>query len=608
MKPSSSHIWYTHPAKDWNEALPLGNGRLGAMVFGSIQQDRIQLNEDSIWCGGPSDRHNPDALTYLPKIRQLIRDGRIAEAEALTVSAFTGMPDTQRHYELLGDLFLQCPHPESCEEYRRTLDLNTAVASVQYQVEGVTYRREYFVSAPDQVIVIKLSADRHGYLNTIVRFRRQGQVEDRLCNKSSFLEEVKQHGKSGVLLAGRDGGENAIQFYGLMDVRTTGGTLTRIGQNLHIECADEAVVVLGAATSFYHDNPLGVVTQQVNAALNTDYDTLKARHIEDYQRLYSRVFFTLNDAEQSDLPTDQRLQRVSDGAFDPGLITQYFQFGRYLLISCSRPGTMPANLQGIWNTDWLPPWDSKYTININTEMNYFHAETCNLAECHQPLFDLLERMREPGRVTARTMYDCGGFMAHHNTDIWADTAPQDEYIPATYWTLGAAWIATHLWEHYLFSLDQDFLARVYPTMKEAAEFFVDFLIEDDKGRLVTCPSVSPENTYILPNGEHGRLCMGPSMDSQILYALFTQCIESARILKIDEDFSRTLQQLRDYLPKPAIGKHGQVMEWAEDYGEAEPGHRHISHLWALHPGHKVRSRRFQLLLGSDAKRWPCFAA
>ena len=580
-------LWYQQPAKNWNEALPIGNGRLGGMIFGGVQQERIQLNEDSIWSGGPSDRNNPDALSYLPLIRQHIKEGRIAEAESLARSALTGMPDTQRHYELLGDLLLHSSHTESYETYHRALDLENAIVSVHYQIDGIHFHREYFSSAPDQVFVIKLSADRAGQLNTIVKLRRQGEYDGQMVYKSPFLETLGQLDDNGVVLSGRNGGESAIQFYGLVKVKVQGGTLRRIGADLYIQQADEAIIILGAATSFYHNDPLKVTRQQVDAALQTEYAELKARHIEDYQCLYSRVSLRLDGDDLHDIPTDQRLQRVADGAFDPGLISQYFQFGRYLLISSSRPGTLPANLQGLWNTEWLPPWDSKYTININTEMNYFHAETCNLAECHLPLFDMLERLREPGRVTARRMYDCRGFTAHHNTDIWADTAPQDEYIPATYWPMGAAWLCTHIWEHYLFSGDRDFLAVMFPVMKEAAEFFIDFLIEDDKGRLVTCPSVSPENTYILPNGERGCVCMGPSMDSQILYALFSQCLEAARLLGDDTDFNQQIQEGRDRLPKPEIGRHGQLMEWAEDYEEAEPGHRHISHLWALHPGSQI---------------------
>lgn len=308
-------------------------------------------------------------------------------------------------------------------------------------------------------------------------------------------------------------------------------------------------------------------------------------HKADYSRLYSRVSLEIDGSENLEgLDTAERLERLRHGEEDMGLISLYFQYGRYLLISSSRPGTLPANLQGIWNKDMLPPWDSKFTININTQMNYWPAEVCNLSECHEPLFDHLERMRSPGRKTAQVMYGCRGFVAHHNTDIWGDTAPQDIWIPATYWPMGAAWLCLHLWNHYEYGPDQAFLHRAYPIMKEAAEFFLDFLIEDPKGRLVTCPSVSPENTYILSNGEQGCLCIGPSMDSQILHMLFQSCIQAAKLLNTDADFAHQLEETMNRLPEQKIGKHGQIQEWSEDYEEAEPGHRHISHLFGLHPG------------------------
>ena len=287
------------------------------------------------------------------------------------------------------------------------------------------------------------------------------------------------------------------------------------------------------------------------------------------------------------LATDERLERIKKGADDPGLVELYFQFGRYLLLSCSRPGSLPANLQGLWNQEMLPPWESKYTININTQMNYWPAETCNLPECHLPLLEHIERMRKPGRRTAKVMYGCRGFVAHHNTDIWGDTAPQDLYLPASFWPMGAAWLCLHLWEHYHFGGDRKFLKKAYPVMKEAAEFFLDFLVPDARGRLVTCPSVSPENTYILPNGERGSLCAGPAMDSQILHTLFTNCIKAAEILGVDSAFREKLRAYLSRLPQPEIGRDGRLLEWAEEYGEAEPGHRHISHLFALHPGNMI---------------------
>lgn len=348
-----------------------------------------------------------------------------------------------------------------------------------------------------------------------------------------------------------------------------------------------------AATSFRHRDPEAYAVRMGAESALMDYELLKTRHLKDFTAYSERVVLRLSAAVGSSvakLPTDERLKLVKEGQEDAGLMALYYQYGRYLLLSSSRPGSLPANLQGIWNEQMLPPWDSKYTININTQMNYWPAESGNLAECHEPLFELIERMREPGRATAKAMYDCGGFVAHHNTDIWGDTAPQDLYLPATYWTMGAAWLCLHLWEHYEYGLDLAFLERVYPTLKESAQFFVDFLTETKEGLLVANPSVSPENTYILPNGESGTLCIGASMDSQILYELFTACAEAAKALSLDDSEYQQWEQLRDRLPEPAIGKHGQIQEWMDDYEEAEPGHRHISHLFALHPGKRFTVR------------------
>ena len=347
---------------------------------------------------------------------------------------------------------------------------------------------------------------------------------------------------------------------------------------------------VAVATTFRYANAEQACQQMLDLALSLSYTEMLTRHTADHGKLFQRVSLQLQDErieEVSNLSTPERLERMKMGYDDMALISLYFQFGRYLLIASSRKGSLPANLQGIWNDEMLPPWDSKFTININTQMNYWHAETCNLSECHVPLFDLIERMREPGRRTASVMYGCRGFVAHHNTDIWADTAPQDIYPPSTYWTLGAAWLCLHLWEHYLFTQDRAFLGQAYETMKEAALFFVDFLTESPEGVLVTAPSVSPENTYILPGGESGTLCYGPAMDSQILTELFDGCIAAAQILGVDKSFRDELNLIMDRMPTTRIGKFGQIQEWLEDYEEAEPGHRHISHLFALHPGTKI---------------------
>ncbi|MGE5613233.1 MAG: glycosyl hydrolase family 95 catalytic domain-containing protein [Bacillota bacterium] len=585
-------LWYKKPASNWNEALPIGNGRLGGMVFGGTGTEHIQLNEDSIWYGEPVDRNNPDALKYLPQIRRLLSEGKIKKAEQLAAMALSGVPESQRPYQTMGDLFLYFDLDENrAENYLRKLDLNKAVASVSFRHEDVRYGRYFFASAADQVMVIRLTAD------------KPGSISFRAClRRGRYLDSVTASGNNTITMHVSCGSGKAIKFCTMVRAIPEGGNVYTIGENIVVEAADSVTILLSAATSFYHDDFEAACAAYLDNAEKKGYNRLLADHEADYSELFERVRFHIREKESAvegkehanrpdELDTAERLERLRRGEKDLDLVGLYFQFGRYLLISSSRPGTLPANLQGIWNKDMLPAWDSKYTININTEMNYWPAESCNLSECHLPLFDHIERMREPGRKTARVMYGCRGFTAHHNTDIWGDTAPQDIWLPATYWPMGAAWLCLHLWEHYEYCIDTGFLRGAYPIMKEAAEFFLDFLIEDEKGRLVTSPSVSPENTYILENGEKGCLCIGPSMDSQIIYTLFSSCIKAAGILGIDPEFAKQLEDTAGRLPKPQIGKHGQIQEWAEDYDEAEIGHRHISHLFGLHPGNMFTVRK-----------------
>lgn len=570
-------LWYRKPAAEWNEALPIGNGRLGAMIFGGTAQEMLQLNEDSVWYGGPRDRNNEDALPHLPQIRKLIMEGRLQEAEELAALTMTGLPEAQRHYLPLGDLLLSfADHEQPAQDYMRELDLENGVSRISYRIGEVRYTRELFASYPDQAIVIRVSADKEKAISFKARFNRQNW---------RYLEKSEKWGVSGLVMRGECGGKGGGAFCAVMKAVPEGGDCRTLGDHLLVNGADAVTLLLAAGTTFRHPDPELYGKRRLDESSRVPYTELLARHIADYRELYGRVGLKLPESPGKDaLPTDDRLELFRQGAEDHGLIATYFQFGRYLLISSSRPGSLPANLQGIWNNSYLPPWDSKFTININAQMNYWPAENCNLTECHEPLFDLIERMREPGRVTARVMYGCRGFTAHHNTDIWADTAPQDKYLPASYWPIGAAWLCLHLWEHYRFTQDRFFLTRAYETMKEAALFLLDYLIEDDEGRLITCPSVSPENSYRLPNGETGVLCAGASMDFQIIDALFGACIRSAEIIGRDEVFRGELAAALKRLPKPQIGKYGQIQEWMEDYEEMEPGHRHISHLFALYPG------------------------
>ncbi|MGG6310663.1 glycoside hydrolase family 95 protein [Paenibacillus macerans] len=570
-------LWYSKPASEWNEALPIGNGRLGAMIFGDTAEEKLQLNEDSVWYGGPRDRNNEDALPHLPEIRKLIMEGRLREAEELAAMTMAGMPEAQRHYLPLGDLLLSFGHHgQLAEDYVRELDLECGVSRVSYRIGEVRYTRELFASYPDQAIVIRISADKKEAVSLKTRFNRRDW---------RYLEKTEKWQPGGLVMRGECGGKGGSSFCAVLKALPEGGVCRTLGEYLLVEGADAVTLLLAAGTTFRHPDPELYGKRQLDELSRVPYAELLARHVADYRELYGRVGLELPESPgKSLLPTDERLERLRKGEEDHGLIATYFQFGRYLLISSSRPGSLPANLQGIWNDSFTPPWDSKFTININAQMNYWPAENCNLAECHEPLFDLIERMREPGRVTARVMYGCRGFTAHHNTDIWADTAPQDTYLPASFWPMGAAWLCLHLWEHYRFSQDRYFLARAYGTMKEAALFLLDYLIEDEEGRLITCPSVSPENSYKLPNGETGVLCAGASMDFQIIEALFDACIRSAELIGRDEAFRGDLAAALERLPKPQIGGYGQVQEWMEDYEEAEPGHRHISHLFALYPG------------------------
>ncbi|CAG7652616.1 hypothetical protein PAESOLCIP111_06584 [Paenibacillus solanacearum] len=573
----ATSIWFKQPARTWDEALPVGNGRLGGMVFGHPSRERVQLNEDTVWYGGPRDRNNPDALANLPEIRRLLFEGRLKEAHRLAELALSGTPNSQRHYMTAGDLLLFMDGQGEAAHYSRSLDLETAVVTTSYECGGVRHKRETFASYPDGIIAVRIEADRPGNVSFHARFERQ---------KGKYMDGAAKCGSDAIVLRNNCYGTGGADYVMMARALPEGeGTVRTVGEHMVIDGADAVTLLIAAATTFRYDDPEAACRELLDRAAGQTYAQLLEAHIADYSSLYGRVTLRLPGSEQLDgLSTPERLERVKQGEDDPGLVAQHFQFGRYLLIASSRPGSLPANLQGIWNDQMLPPWDSKYTININTQMNYWPAEVCHLSECHEPLFELLERMREPGRHTARTMYGCRGFVAHHNTDIWADTAPQDIYLPATYWPLGAAWLCLHLWEHYRFTQDRMFLERAYETMKEAALFFLDFLIETPGGEWVTSPSVSPENTYKLPNGESGTICYGPAMDSQILRELFGACLKAGELLGTDDALREPWRQAMERLPEARIGKHGQIQEWLEDYEEKDPGHRHISHLFALHPG------------------------
>lgn len=606
-------LWYQKPADEWEEALPLGNGRLGAMVFGQIQKEQIQVNEESIWYGKRRERINPDAKENLPKIREYIRNGQIQKAQKLMSLAMTGCPYGERMYQTLGEISIEMDLPEEKIEkdadsainttYYRELDLSKAVCHVQYDCEkseGKTMKIEstYFISHPDDCMIIHMKAS-NGQLSFVAKLDRD-----------KYFDSIGKCDDHTIFLSGNLGKE-APEFAMCLRAKVVGGSVRTIGQSLLVEKADEVLLYFGADSTFHYQesevqnwgDPQQKLVEKLIAHLDLvmekDYEKVLMAHIQDYQFLYNRVSFQLKEENSIEaLATDERLLRVKDGCEDIGLSKLLFDYGRYLLISCSRPGTLPANLQGIWNKELQPAWDSKYTININTEMNYWPAESCALSECHQPLFDHLERMRIHGRKVAREMYGCRGFVAHHNTDIYADCAPQDNCMSSTFWVMGAAWLSTHLWTHYAYTKDQDFLLKAYPIMAEAALFFLDYM-EEKNGYLVTNPSSSPENTYIMPNGESGCVCIGSAMDMEILRDLFTECCEAAKILKEKINtcvipsvtnvslLQGQIEEALKKLPPIRIDSTGRIMEWMEEYEEKELGHRHMSHLYALYPSDQI---------------------
>src|ERR1017187_3490427 len=575
-------LWYRQPASAWTQALPVGNGRLAAMVFGIPAKEHIQLNEDTVWSGEKRDRSNPDAAKAVPEVRRLLLEGHPAQAQALADKAMISIPKALPVYETMGDLWLDFGAATEATDYRRELDLDTGIASVRYTAGGVHYVREVFASAAaSHCIVVRLTADKPGSVSFQATLNRPADATTESAPGRLIM--------TGQALPKRAPGENntGVRFRSEVKAAISGGRMENAADHLDITGADSVTITVVAATD-YREKDLAAACARDMAGASRAYDALRMEHIADHQRFFRRVRLELPvDASVRALPTDERLARVQKGTADDDLFALYFQYGRYLLIASSRPGSMAANLQGKWNDSLTPAWGSKYTININTEMNYWPVETTNLSELHEPLFDLIENGRENGRQVAKYYYGAGGFVMHHNTDLWGDAVPID-LAASGIWPMGAAWLSLHLAEHYDFTRDLKFLAdRAYPIMKEATLFFLDYLVDDGKGYLVTGPSLSPENTYRTPSGERAAITMGPTMDNEIRRELFGRVIEASEILKIDSDFRAKAEAVRAKLTPLRIGKWGQIQEWPEDYDETEPGHRHISHLFALFPGDQI---------------------
>jgi len=577
-------LWYDKPASEWTEALPVGNGRLGAMIFGGAASEQLQLNEDTLYAGSPYDPNNPEALKALPEARKLIFEGKYKEAHDLVGAKMMAQPIKQMPYEPVGDLKLLFPEHDSVSNYSRQLDLDTAIATTSYNVGVTTFTREIFASPVDQVIVVHLTADRRRRLNFAVTF------------ETPQTATVTTDGRETLVLSGVNGDSSGIKgglkFEARVLVLAQGGQTLAAKERIVVNNADSALLFIAAATSYrsYKDtngDPNAITRDQLKLASQKTFLSLRAAHIREHQRLFHRVKLNLGRTAAADLPTDQRPIQFLQG-LDPHLATLYFQYGRYLLIASSRPGSQPANLQGLWNHLMTPPWESKYTININTEMNYWPAETTNLSECHEPLLRMVSELVENGARTARVHYGARGWVCHHNTDLWRQTAPIDGPLWG-FWPTGGAWLCTHLWHHYEFTGDRNFLARAYSVMKGAAEFFLDTLIQEPKHNwLVTCPSISPENKH---PGEVA-ICAGPTMDVQIIRDLFDQCVRSAEILGIDKSFSTRLAEVRQRLPPMQVGKAGQLQEWLDDWDLEAPErqHRHVSHLYGLFPSNQITQR------------------
>ena len=588
-------LTFDKPAEQWTGAVPLGNGRIGAMVFGGVEDERLQINEDTLWGGSPHDYTDPDAYGQLDQIRQLIFAGKVNDAERLGAAKFMGQPRLLMPYQPFCDLRLRFGHQADVSGYRRELDLSDATATTSYFAGGIQFRREVFVSYPDQVLVVRLTASDPKQLTFSVGMDSPQpgvKVESKASDTVQLIGQIEPRQNPPQSWTG-SWDKPGEHFAAVLKVVAEGGTVESDGKQIQVAGANAVTILFSNATSFrnYRDidgNALETANGYLKRASEHSYQQLRKRNVEDFQRLFSRVELRLGD-DHSTEPTDVRIGNFGS-TDDPSLLALYFEFGRYLLISSSRPGGQPANLQGIWNQDMNPAWGSKWTTNINLEMNYWQADTGDLWETEEPLWGLIRDLRVTGAETAAGQYHSQGWVLHHNTDLWRATTPVDG--PWGIWPMGEAWLANQMWDHYTFSGDREFLLRqAYPAMKEAAEFVLGFLVEAPAGtpfagRLVTNPSTSPENSYLL-DSRRASLTYAATMDIELIRELFENCRRAAQILGTDAIFGLKLEETENRLPPLQIVKSGQLQEWIEDYPETDPKHRHVSHLYALYPGHGI---------------------
>jgi alpha-L-fucosidase 2 len=625
---------YARPAERWTEALPVGNGRLGAMVFGGVASERLQLNEATLWSGGPRDWNNPGARDVLSQVRAAIFAGDFVKATELAKKM---QGPYNESYQPLGDLRLAWSGEAAGapSSYERSLDLDRAVATVRYLVGEATFTREVFSSFPDQVIVVRLTCDRPGLIafrvsaDSPLRFAASTYGRDGLVLRGKAPSHVDPSylGSTDPIRYDEGQGAEGMTFDLRVRVLAEGGSVTSGGSTLIVAKADAVTLLISAGTSFNGPgkspgragrDATAEALRPVEAAARAPYADLVARHVADHQRLFRRVGLDLGSSQGASLlTTDARLERFVKGEADPGLATLLYQYGRYLLIASSRPGGPPANLQGLWNDSMRPPWSSNWTLNINTEMNYWPAEVANLGDCHEPLLSFIEALAVNGRRTAEINYGARGWVAHHNADLWAQTAPVGNFGGGdpkwANWAMSGAWLSTHLWEHYAFGQDRAFLRdRAWPVMKAAAEFGLDWLIDDGKGHLVTAPSTSPEQSFQTPDGREASVSMASTMDMSILWELFSDCLDALRVLGIEPDFATRLEAARAKLYPLKIGARGQLQEWFLDFMETEVHHRHPSHLFGVYPGRRITdatptflaaARRSLEIRGDDGTGW-----
>ncbi|MEN3323121.1 glycoside hydrolase family 95 protein [Mariniflexile soesokkakense] len=575
-------LWYDEPAEIWNEALPLGNGRLGAMVFGDPAVERLQLNEETIWAGSPNSNAHDKALKALPTVRQLIFDGKYAEAQELATTDIRSQTNNGMPYQTFGSVYMSFPGHQNYTNYYRDLDIENATAKVQYTVNGIEFTREVLTAFSDEVIIVRLSANKP---NAITCNVFMNSPFDKTLTKTED-NQVSLSGETSTV----EGQRGRIKFQGRLQAKNKGGAISVSNGIISIDKADEVTLYISIATNFKNykeltEDEVSKSKSYLDKAFTKTFDEIKIAHLNYYQKFFNRVSLDLGITEVAKETTDERIKKF-DSQFDPQLASLYFQFGRYLLISCSQPGGQPANLQGIWNDMLFPPWESKYTMNINAEMNYWPAELTNLSEMHEPFIQMVKEVAETGKETAKIMYDADGWVLHHNTDIWRITGPIDNAASGM-WPTGGAWVCQDLWERYLYTGDKNYLKEIYPIMRGAATFFLDFMVKDpNSGYLVVVPSNSPENTHA---GEDGKstIAAGTTMDNQLVFDLFTNVIRATKIVSEDEAFSNELKETLSKMAPMQIGKHGQLQEWLIDWDDPKDDHRHVSHLYGLFPSNQI---------------------